>query len=568
MKVEIEFLARNRTKLIEWLEEKKNTFPWIYSEKELEAAHDQDHVFLILTYQGCIIGYVKIGLGQVYIHDFDQAPTFPPKTAFIYDTFVLPEYRGKRLASFALEQVSRYCREKKYSKILCHIERWNVVSVRAFEGAGYEARESIRFIRLAGVPFFLRRGFLPFLNLESYLKSGGGHMNRRSLIGALVVLVLGLLLPVGFRFNRKNGAPLPPAPGNGVASFSPRVLQAYHPDICSWGYAEGDYTESIDYEAVKRMLTAGLVAFTGAADAASAWNKLIQPYSRGDRIVIKPNLNNTTIGYSRAIMTSPQVIRALVESLLEAGYPPEDITIYDVTAYRDQAATSRFVELGVATVFLNPRPGFFDKVAARAHSGPAAPDTKASIHMRKPVVDQSGKSVRCYMPKVLSQARHMINVPVFKAHQFVLQSSALKNHFGTVRFSNRNTHPVILHGPHIDWHIADINANEHIRNKTRLILVDGLLGAGCFSRDEYNRMPTGWHTLPSGKTPSSLYFSQDPVAVESVLADLIMEEQRALGYEPYSHEYLHVAENRGLGCHEHRDEIGSYSRIHFTKITV
>jgi hypothetical protein len=145
----------------------------------------------------------------------------------------------------------------------------------------------------------------------------------------------------------------------------------------------------------------------------------------------------------------------------------------------------------------------------------------------------------------------------------------LKNHFGTVRFSNLNDYPVVLHGTDIDWHIADINANTHIRDKSRLIIVDAILGAACFIRGDHGRTPSKWRTLAEGHTPKSLFFSKDPVAVESVLADLIIKEQQTMGYVPHSHLYLHVAAQLGLGIHEHADDdSGSYTNIEFTKVSL
>lgn len=281
----------------------------------------------------------------------------------------------------------------------------------------------------------------------------------------------------------------------------------------------------------------------------------------GDKIVIKPNLNNTLIGYSQAIMTSPQVVQTLVESLLESGYPAGDIIIYDLTAFDGQSVTNRLGKIGVETVFLKRNQTVLNKVANKLHLGQAAPDLQAPISMKKPVRDDRGNDVQCFMPKVLTKAQHLINVPVFKAHQFVLQSNVLKNHFGTVRFGNLHTHPVVLHGAHIDWHIASINANAHIKNKTRLTIVDALLGAACFSRGDHGRLPTRWRTLDFGDTPRSLYFSNDLIAIESVLCDLIMTEHYSMGYEPYSHRLLHIAAQAGLGIHEHRDSCGRYATI-------
>ena len=82
----------------------------------------------------------------------------------------------------------------------------------------------------------------------------------------------------------------------------------------------------------------------------------------------------------------------------------------------------------IQTVFRRDYKSLWDKVAARLYLGQQDADSSAMIKMRSVIKDDNSQSVNCYIPKVLTNAQHLINVPVFKAHQFVLQSSALKNH--------------------------------------------------------------------------------------------------------------------------------------------
>jgi ribosomal protein S18 acetylase RimI-like enzyme len=171
--VKTEFLDHDKTRFVEWLRDNKSKYPWIYFEKEVDAALKYDHVVLLMTHQDLIIGYVKIGVGHTYIHDFDQILEFQPGTAFVYDTFTLPDYRGKSLALFALNQASEYFKARNFERILCHIEGWNVPSIKTFEKAGFRARDSIRFIRMARFSFFVRGGCIPFFNLEKYLSRLG-----------------------------------------------------------------------------------------------------------------------------------------------------------------------------------------------------------------------------------------------------------------------------------------------------------------------------------------------------------------------------------------------------------
>jgi RimJ/RimL family protein N-acetyltransferase len=171
LKLETEFLIHDKSRLIEWLRDNKSKYPWIYFENEVDAALKNEHVFLILLHQDRIIGYIKIGIGDIYINDFNQYVKFQPKIAFVYDTFTLPEYRGKSLALFALNQAIEYFNSLKYMRIFCHIETWNVPSIKAFEKAGFRAMDSIRFIRTAYFSFFIRGGRIPFRSLERYMMS-------------------------------------------------------------------------------------------------------------------------------------------------------------------------------------------------------------------------------------------------------------------------------------------------------------------------------------------------------------------------------------------------------------
>ncbi len=346
----------------------------------------------------------------------------------------------------------------------------------------------------------------------------------------------------------------------------PNVVRVHNSKVTAWDYNTHPYIDYIDYDELKKMLAAVLMAYTGTKRITEAWNSILPDYREGKKIAIKPNLNNTSIGYSKAIMTSPQIIAAVVESLIEAGCSPQDIVLYDLTAKMSNELSPWLNRHEVTHVFRRKYSSFLGKISARLNLGPQDQDTHASIKMRSRIIDDPGYNVTCYIPNVLSNADYLINLPVFKAHQFVLQSNALKNHFGTVRFSNYNAWPTVLHGDNIEKHIVDINRNEHIQHKTAIVIVDGLYGAPLFTRDEYGRVPTPWKTLSTGPTPNSLFISSDPVAVESILADYIIHEQERAGYEPYSHQYLHDAMELGLGNHAHRDRNGKYGSINFTEI--
>ena len=170
IELDTDFLVHEKNHLIDWLQNNKTKFTWIYFEKEIDAALKYDHIFYTMLHQGLLIGYIKIGIGKVYIHDFDQTVIFPPGIAFIYDIFILPEYRGKNLSSHALNQTIRYLRNENFTGVFCHIEDWNKPSIKSFQKCGFLAWGSIRFVRMAFFSLFLKNRWWPFLNLERHIR--------------------------------------------------------------------------------------------------------------------------------------------------------------------------------------------------------------------------------------------------------------------------------------------------------------------------------------------------------------------------------------------------------------
>jgi len=92
---------------------------------------------------------------------------------------------------------------------------------------------------------------------------------------------------------------------------------------------------------------------------------------------------------------------------------------------------------------------FIGKLRYKAFGGPslAEADLDAEIKMSNKVTDFEGRPVKCYIPGVITSSRHIINIPILKSHQFVAISGALKNHYGTVRFSDGSQSPTYLHPP-------------------------------------------------------------------------------------------------------------------------
>jgi len=108
---------------------------------------------------------------------------------------------------------------------------------------------------------------------------------------------LALVLPTK-RFKQKKSYAIQRFESPTSVKTAAKVLRVQNGKAARWNYQTGDYTEGIDYDAVKGMLAAGLMGITVTTRPSEAWRKLISPYKAGDKIVIKPNLVRQSRGHS------------------------------------------------------------------------------------------------------------------------------------------------------------------------------------------------------------------------------------------------------------------------------
>ncbi len=167
--IDINFLVENKSRLINWLREHNARFPWMYKEKEIQLAETDKHIYATILHHRDVIGYIKVGINNVYIHDFDKIVCFPKDAAFIYDTFVLPEYRGKNIAFYAISRTIDFLREAGFKKLWCHIEKWNTASLKTFQKAGFTPKGTIRFSMILGMPIFIKDSYIPLIGLEVFI---------------------------------------------------------------------------------------------------------------------------------------------------------------------------------------------------------------------------------------------------------------------------------------------------------------------------------------------------------------------------------------------------------------
>lgn len=289
-----------------------------------------------------------------------------------------------------------------------------------------------------------------------------------------------------------------PAGPPDVLKFYPdvpsRVVQTHHTGV--WN---GD---QLSPQAIRQMLDASITRLTGLNDAREAWSALFRPT---EKVAIKINaFQNSTI------WTHAPLVRAVVDSLQDAGLAADQIFIYD--------HLSMLKEAGYEVNKDGPGVRCFEETDFTGEWAVADRNVRLS--------------------STLQSCDALINMPVLKSHMISGLTFAMKNHFGTVES------PGSLHTP-IDQCIAGLNALPAIKDRSRLIIGDVL---------EANlRYTSSWPYWKPDWKGDSILMSFDPVAHDTVgmqiLEQLQTENEAVLSpaLREKATSYLKIAAELGLG---------------------
>lgn len=267
-----------------------------------------------------------------------------------------------------------------------------------------------------------------------------------------------------------------------------RVVIVQNPSLVSGG--------KISATAVEEMVNRAVSLLTGKENPTAAWKSL---FSSKERVAIKVNTRHPPVAGNR------EVTDAIVKGLKEAGVEENRIIIFD---FLDHELTRCRYEL-----------------------------------------NDSAKGVRCYgirecremavgpvkvkLSKILTdEADAIINVPAFRHHVMAGVTISMKNHLGSIQ------NPRDLHRDNC-LYIADLNALDAIHKKTRLVIVDAILGqynAGPSYRPEF-----AWEY-------AGVIAGTDTVAVDAVAAEEILLQRHKRGMDgPIQPTTRHIARAAEMG---------------------
>jgi uncharacterized protein (DUF362 family) len=365
--------------------------------------------------------------------------------------------------------------------------------------------------------------------------------------------------------NKNSLRPLYQTIPTALALPSPhRVVTIHDKEATTWA-GSGNPAVYMKQKIINIMVNRGVMDLTGETNAQSAWAKLL-PYQQGEAVAIKLNFNNSGGSWTADPYMNPyaEVVNAVIDGLISIGVPPEKIWLTDPSRAISNAFRSRITN---------------KQVLFYTHITSGSPGESQRVYYTDYVSDASVYSTVSVCPErinpasVFVNAAHIINVPQLKGHGGASVTLGLKNHFGSVSLTgdalgSDPTHKYFYiggsnYGGAAVNLLADINNNPIFRDKTRLIIGDGLMGHPTVNYSN----PVVWSSFNNGP-PEILFFGCDPVAVDSVMFDYLQRECRVKGQAARNDDILVNASNLGLGVFEHwvGDSDRRYSTIDYKAI--
>ena len=327
--------------------------------------------------------------------------------------------------------------------------------------------------------------------------------------------------------------------GIGKGIFPGRVVWIYNPDATNENCSNtrNDYwwqDSNTNQLVVDSMVSKAVRMLSGKTKDAEAWDAIFRYYNKthgkgdvgytaGEKIVIKINLNTGCSGNSytrgdfRTVDTSPQIVEAVLNELTNfAGVAQEDIGFGDPGRTVDNIFWDKFHSK-------YPNVKYWGDGNGRTHIVQSA---------RQEIMSSDG-TIDNYLPTCYLEAAYMINIPVFKQHHRAGISLTSKNHFGDFVPFLGNAFPLhyslpctegdgnVNNGGYGKYRIfVDFMGHKDIGGKTILYLIDGI-----WSSTNYGDPPWKWKMAPfNNDWPSSVFASEDPVAIESVGFDFLYNE--------------------------------------------
>ena len=338
--------------------------------------------------------------------------------------------------------------------------------------------------------------------------------------------------------------------GVGKGIHPGRVSWAHQAKATSWDGTNGNWWEDAysDQRLVDEMVSETIRLLAGEKSDKRAWVSLFQQFNEthgggkngyrpGEKIAIKWNGVQDQPGDWRkgGGLPSPHVTYAMIHQLITvAGVRGKTLSY---TTPRDMSGTPCSTRSRPIPIRISRLSGSTSTSASRAPDGSRWLPDKAN-----PIVFSKAGVPTAYPPQCATEAKYLINVGLLRAHTLMGVTATAKNHFGSVDFDDVGFSPRPLH----DFAsrdlamgsyncLVDLIAHNHLGGKTMLFMIDGLYAS------EHNMGGVIKYKSFGDHWASSLFASQDPVAIDSVALDFIRNEPNNAECRGKPENYLHEA---------------------------
>ncbi|MBN2020777.1 MAG: DUF362 domain-containing protein [Sedimentisphaerales bacterium] len=361
--------------------------------------------------------------------------------------------------------------------------------------------------------------------------------------------------------------PQPPNEPNGIAQgiYPGRVVWVYDANAtnenCTNTYTpieDGWFlSKNNDQAVIDRMVSQMLRSLTGEISDEAAWDALFRDFNRkkgrgdvgyfpGEKIMIKINAVSTWLGnynsnYSIVYNefygiseTSPQVILSVLRQLVNVyGVHQQDITVGDPMKHIYKHTYDLLHNEFLSVKYLDHSAHNWGRTQMVPSANPEIFYSDRGTILREvnlaPVYND-------YLPTCITEANYMINIGGFKGHARAGITACAKNFFGAnCRYEAPHLHEGLVSPDEVSQSRTgyglyrvqvDLMGHRLLGGNTVINIVDGLWGG-----PEAIEGPEKWVTAPfNNDYSSSIFASQDLVALESVCFDFLKEEFTAANH--------------------------------------
>jgi len=358
-------------------------------------------------------------------------------------------------------------------------------------------------------------------------------------------LVLANKTEVAFAGSTDINSLLPNSPiGVGHGIFPGRVTWVFDPKVATWDGTNKYWWDEKSTSQVEtdKMFENVLKSLSGKENEAKAWDalfrnfnsekkKITTGYSPNQKIAVKINQNNTkSHADTTGLDGTPQLVYALIVSLTKnAGVPQKNITIFDASRFITDNIFNKCHKDFPEVLFVDNEGG-----NGRIKSTYADKAIQYSVDNGKLATGLATCAV---------EADYLINIALLKGHIGQGVTLCGKNFYGATsidRSWRKNAHDNFNQDPQgKDKYMTftDFLGHKDLGGKTLFFMIDGFYGAR--SQDGPPLLKDKWQMAPfNNRWCSSLFASQDGVAVDAVGIDFLRAEWPDLADIAYTEKYL------------------------------